>query len=130
MIVLLAAQDPATLHSWQVPTSEQIQAIQDYNKSLSAANPVPNGWKLRRKLELVDGAVIEGNYLFLIYKERFVSFFQNTTRTTNPLGNNFANYGYMLLQRTPCRTERRRLCGKCRQPKRPLVRATQVCTGG
>ncbi len=82
-------------------TSAQKQAIEEANKSLSAANPIPNGWTLRRKLELVDGAIIDGNSLFLLYKEHFVSFFHDGSNGTNALNGDFVNYGYMLLQRVP-----------------------------
>ncbi len=86
-------------------TAEQKQAIEAANQSLSAANPIPNGWTLRRKLELVDGALIEGNYLFLLYKEHFLSFFHDGSSGNNALSGDFVNYGYMLLQRIP--TERK-----------------------
>lgn len=81
-------------------TAEQRNAIQQNNMSLSSANPIPNGWRLRRKLELVDGALIDNQYLFVLYRERFASFFQSSS-AQNTLGNDFVSYGYMLLIRSP-----------------------------
>ncbi len=108
-------------------TSAQKQAIEEANKSLSAANPVPNGWTLRRKLELVDGAVIDGNYLFLLYKERFLSFFHDDSGSTNPLNGDFVNYGYILLQRVPAELKDEDFLGNP-APKETACTGTSGCT--
>ncbi|TNE47788.1 MAG: hypothetical protein EP343_18580 [Deltaproteobacteria bacterium] len=81
-------------------TADQIKAVEDYNKSLAASNPIPNGWRLRRKLEMVDGMMINNRYMFVLYKETFVSFF-NTGASSNALNGDFVNYGYILMERVP-----------------------------
>lgn len=63
------------------------------NASLAAANPVPDGATRRRKLELIDGAVIDRDVMFVLFRETFPSFLD----PTDPQG--FSAYGYMLLNR-------------------------------
>ncbi|TNE46971.1 MAG: hypothetical protein EP343_21870 [Deltaproteobacteria bacterium] len=87
----------------QAPTSateDQKKAIERLNMSLSSSNPIPNGWRLRRRLEFVDGAMIRNRYFFVIYRERFVSFFKANSTTQSALTSDFVNYGYILLTRT------------------------------
>ncbi len=110
-------------------TAEQKQAIEAANQSLSAANPIPNGWTLRRKLELVDGALIEGNYLFLLYKERFLSFFHDNSGNANALNGDFVNYGYMLLQRVPAERKDTEIIGNP-APKETACTGTSGCPSG
>ncbi len=113
-------------------TDVQKAAIEAYNKSLSASNPVPNGWQLQRKLELVDGALIEGQYMFILYKESFVSFFNNGGKGT--LNNNFVNYGYMFLRRVNTTLEADDYVGAKAVSLQSCERDTQcpgqVCRGG
>lgn len=56
-------------------TTEELQNDQRKNTSLSGANPIPNSRRLRRRIELLDGDLVQNRYLFILYKERFVSFF-------------------------------------------------------
>ena len=79
-------------------TSEEQEAMKQSNINLSMANPIPNGRTIRRRLELVDGAIIENRYMFIIFKERLTSFFAGSSN--NALNKEFVNYGYMMLQRT------------------------------
>ena len=72
-----------------------------FNLSSSAANPIPNGWRLRRKLELVDGVLIENRYIFALFRERFVSFFRTSGQSgSTTLSKDFVHYGYLLLEKT------------------------------
>lgn len=78
---------------------EDAQAL---NRSLSESNPIPNGRSIIRRIELVDGALIRNKYLFIIYKERFRSFFDPTKGALNgSLNQDFVSYGYMWLERVP-----------------------------
>ncbi len=69
--------------------------VRERNKSFASANPVPNGESLRRKLRVLDGALINQSELFMLFEEQFPS----------PLGpqdvEGFQAYGYMLLKRNP-----------------------------
>ncbi|HEY3351990.1 MAG TPA: EB domain-containing protein [Polyangia bacterium] len=64
------------------------------NVSFAASNPIPDGKSRRRTLELVDGALINADTLFVIFREKFPSFLGSTDSS-------FAAYGYMLLKRNP-----------------------------
>ncbi|HAA54823.1 MAG TPA: hypothetical protein DCE42_08690 [Myxococcales bacterium] len=86
-------------------TNEQKRATELLNLSLASSNPIPNGWRLRRKLELVDGGLIKNRYLFILYREKFVSFF-NTSETKNALSGDFASYGYILMERVATELEK------------------------
>ncbi|MDQ3262212.1 MAG: hypothetical protein M3Y59_00925 [Myxococcota bacterium] len=65
------------------------------NLSLAASNPVPDGSTRHRTLELVDGALIDQDTLFVIFKEHFPSFLDPADTE------GFSAYGYMLLRRRP-----------------------------
>ncbi|MEL6181409.1 MAG: hypothetical protein AAFS10_20795, partial [Myxococcota bacterium] len=65
---------------------------QPLNLNLARANPIPDGRLGQRALELIDGAVINSNVMFILYRER-----------TSPLvagGDELLSYGYMVLTRT------------------------------
>src|SRR5690606_1419947 len=46
----------------------------DLNKAMAASNPVPDGATRYRDLDLVDGALIDQQTLFVIFRERLPSF--------------------------------------------------------
>ncbi|MCB9638643.1 MAG: hypothetical protein H6728_02160 [Myxococcales bacterium] len=82
------------------------QRVQEQNMSLSQANPVPNGWLLNRKLELVDGALVQNRYMILLVRERFDSFFAlSQAQGGNQLVKDFASYGIIFMERTPADLE-------------------------
>lgn len=72
------------------------------NALLSQANPVPDGLQRVRRIELVDGALIDGNKMLIIFRETLESF-MGANRTDE--GIDFENYGFMLLHRTPAALE-------------------------
>ena len=78
-------------------TSDQQLKIKQSNINLAAANPIPNGKTLRRSIELVDGALIQNKFLFIIFREKINSFFGGS----GTLSKDFVNYGYMMLERNP-----------------------------
>ncbi|MBI5493520.1 MAG: hypothetical protein HY904_00750 [Deltaproteobacteria bacterium] len=62
------------------------------NRSFAQSNPVPDGRSRMRTLELLDGALIQGDSLFVIFREKFDSFLGGSDGTINA-------YGYMVLSR-------------------------------
>jgi hypothetical protein len=68
------------------------QGEYEVNMSLAASNPVPDGKSRRRSIELVDGAMINQESMFVIFRERFPSFLGSTDE-------DFFAYGYMLLDK-------------------------------
>lgn len=74
-------------------TSEEAEL----NALLSQANPVADGLQRVRRLELVDGALIDGNKMMVIFKETLESFMGEE----GGAGVDFEVYGFMLLTRTP-----------------------------
>lgn len=62
------------------------------NSSLARANPVPNGNVLPRRVELLDGAMIDQSQMFVLFRERYPSFIG---------GEDLVAYGYLLLERKP-----------------------------
>lgn len=107
-------------------SSKLKEEIAQYNVTLSAANPIPNGWRMRRQLELVDGALIDNQYLFVIYRERFVSFFPQQSGS-NTLNKDFINYGYMLLTRSSTEMKEEEFTGSAPEA---MTACTSSCTGG
>lgn len=65
------------------------------NVSFAQSNPIPDGKIRRRRIELVDGALINQDTLMVIFREKFESFLG----TSDLEG--FSAYGFMLLKRTP-----------------------------
>lgn len=61
------------------------------NASLAGANPVPDGARRLRTVELLDGALVGQRRLFIMFREQFESF----------VGDESAAYGYMVLERSP-----------------------------
>ncbi len=66
------------------------------NLSFAQANPIPDGRPRVRRLELVDGALINGDTLLILYRERFEESFLGPKDTAG-----FAAYGFMTLTRSP-----------------------------
>jgi len=64
------------------------------NAGLAGSNPVPDGRTRRRRLELLDGVLVNQTELVLIVRERVDSFF-------DPEGDDLAAYGYIVLRRQP-----------------------------
>ncbi len=64
------------------------------NRSLAVSNPIPDAKTRRRKLALVDGALINQDTLFVLFRETFESFLPGD-------GEDFHAYGYMVLRREP-----------------------------
>ena len=109
-------------------SKKQREEVEQYNLSLAASNPIPNGWRLRRKLELVDGALIQNRFLFILYRERFVSFFNTATSKKNALSSDFYNYGYILMERSPFELDPKDYTGS-RPVAQKTCATTSQCTG-
>ncbi|MBH23864.1 MAG: hypothetical protein CMH57_05265 [Myxococcales bacterium] len=75
-------------------------AVLDMNLSLASANPIPDGRTRRRRLELVDGALINQTTLFILFKETFDTFLTPSGQSPDP-EDALTTYGYILLERTP-----------------------------
>jgi len=65
------------------------------NVSLAQANPIPDGVSRKRHLELVDGALINQDTMYVIFRERFEESFLGITDTKG-----FAAYGVAVLKRS------------------------------
>ena len=109
--------------------AEEQKLAERLNMSLSSSNPIPNGWGLRRKIELVDGALIDNRYLFVIYRERFVSFFSTAnSKGNNPLSKDFVNYGYIFMERAQADLEDADFAGSA--PAAAQACGAQPCPNG
>lgn len=64
------------------------------NASLAQSNPIPDGRPRVRRLDLVDGALVNQDTLFVIFRERFEGSFPESG------GDGFAAYGFMTLTRS------------------------------
>ncbi len=69
-------------------------SIASMNTSLAPGNPIPDGKSRHRRIELIDGALINQREMFLIFRESYDSFLPNDSKPFNA-------YGYVLLQREP-----------------------------
>ncbi|TNE46970.1 MAG: hypothetical protein EP343_21865 [Deltaproteobacteria bacterium] len=78
-------------------TQDEKAQVEQYNQSLSSANPVPNGRGLRRTLSLVDGMLYQNRIMLVLVKETFPSFLPSTTDKN--LNQKLVRYGYLLLER-------------------------------
>lgn len=63
------------------------------NRSLAAVNPIPDSRTRARTLALVDGALINQDTLFILFKESFGDFLSDDA------SDQFVSYGYMVLKR-------------------------------
>jgi len=71
----------------------------DLNLNVAAANPLPNGRVLHRRLELIDGALVNQEHLVVIFREHFDSLLGRGSQAS------FDSYGVMLLHRQPTTLE-------------------------
>lgn len=67
------------------------------NQRLTQANPVPDGLQRVRRMELVDGAMINNKTMFVIFRERMENFMAGTDDADE--GQDFEVYGFMMLER-------------------------------
>ncbi|MFT3926513.1 MAG: hypothetical protein QM778_28470 [Myxococcales bacterium] len=74
------------------PGSESARLL---NASFAGANPVPDGLRRQRNLELLDGRLINQDTLFLLLRETFVARMDGGRETP------IAGYGMAILKRTP-----------------------------
>lgn len=63
----------------------------ELNKNLAGGNPVPDGRVLRRKLRVLDGAMVNQSHLFVLFEETFEAHVDDEGSRA---------YGYMLLERS------------------------------
>lgn len=68
------------------------------NLSLAGSNPIPDGRPRVRTLRLLDGVLVNGSTLVILFEERMDSFFA-TTDAGDAEG--IAAYGYLVLEREP-----------------------------
>lgn len=64
------------------------------NANFAGANPIPDGLSRTRKVELIDGGMIDGDAMFVIFRETMPSFF-------GAGADDLKGYGYMWLERVP-----------------------------
>lgn len=62
-----------------------------FNPSLAGSNPIPDGRPRERELNMVDGALINSDALFVLFMETFPAFLGPAD------GEGVTSYGYMLL---------------------------------
>ncbi|MCB9528203.1 MAG: hypothetical protein H6701_07395 [Myxococcales bacterium] len=68
----------------------------DTEAPLPGANPVPDGRLRYRTVELIDGALIDNNTLFILYRERLETFLWEEPNANNGI----EGYGYFLLRKS------------------------------
>jgi hypothetical protein len=92
------SSDPATGASYAYECRDTLQpfgsADTASNESLAGSNPVPDGRSRMRGIELVDGALVNQNTLYLMFRERFDASFLGAKSAP------FSAYGFMVLKRT------------------------------
>ncbi len=69
-------------------TAPDVEAI---NLSLNAANPIPNGRSLRARLEVLDGGLVNGEQIFVLFRETLPELLPGQGETHA--------YGYFILNR-------------------------------
>ncbi|MEO0812440.1 MAG: hypothetical protein AAFY60_06220, partial [Myxococcota bacterium] len=89
------------------------------NASLAAANPVPDGQIRSRSVELIDGALINNDTIFIIFRER--------TKTWVPGGRDLWAYGYMLLVKQERTVEDEEFVGQAVAPESEHVTPGLSC---
>ncbi len=73
-------------------TGEVTAPLAAANHSLAMANPLPDGRSRKRQLTLIDGAIINHSWMFILFEESMASFFPGDTEPIKA-------YGYMLLKK-------------------------------
>ncbi len=101
------------------PYTPSSAAALDRNASLAAANPVADGQTRTRTVELIDGALINNDTLFIIFRERL--------RTWIPGGCDLWAYGYVLLVKQERTLEDEDFVGQEAAPETTHVSAPLVC---
>lgn len=85
----------------------------DTNTNLAGSNPIPDGATRRRSVELIDGAMIGGDAMFVIFRESMPSFF-------DPAGGEpLRAYGYMWLKRVATNLDDADYAGTAQTDERP-----------
>lgn len=79
------------LPDYSSPVSQIAPEVQVANRSLARGNPIPNGKILRRRMQLLDGAMIDQTQIFILFRETYPSFLDG--------GDQIDAYGYMVLER-------------------------------
>ncbi len=74
------------------PDASERERLAPSNLSLALSNPVPDGRARRRKLKIIDGALINQSQMVIIFEERFDSFLGDDTA-------GFTAHGVMRLRR-------------------------------
>lgn len=76
--------------------------MQDINFTFSGSNPLPDGRSRTRKIELVDGALVNQEKFVVIFKE---SFHESYSFVAPDDENDFTAFGVMVLERHPTTLE-------------------------
>ena len=79
------------LPNYSSPIDQIPAEVQVSNRSLARGNPIPNGKVLQRRVELLDGALIDQNQIFILFRETYPSFLDS--------GDQLDAYGYLILER-------------------------------
>ncbi len=77
------------------PTAPTSDSARHRNASLAGANPIPDGQRRERHLELLDGRLINQDTLFMLVRESFEA------RLAGADVQRFSGYGIVMLQRQP-----------------------------
>ena len=83
------------------------------NASFAQSNPIPDGRTRIRRLELVDGALVNQDKLVVLFRERFDSFLGASDT------DGFSAYGLMVLSRTPADLDASAFRGNVQSDGRP-----------
>ena len=70
-------------------------ADQTSNLEAARANPVPDGMPINRRIEFLDGVLVDQSKIYLIFRERFEDFVPHLVPKTT------AAYGVIMLKRVP-----------------------------
>ena len=90
------------------------------NLEAARANPVPNGMPINRRIEFLDGVLVDQTKIYLIFRERFEDFVPRKDPKTT------AAYGVILLKRVPADLKPADFAGT---PKQTLVREDSKLKG-
>ncbi|MEO1174137.1 MAG: hypothetical protein AAFX94_19125, partial [Myxococcota bacterium] len=92
---------------------EKVPGATAFNTSIARSNPIPDGRSRTRRIELVDGGLINNEQLFVIFRETFESFLSQDSE------DDIAAYGYMLLTRSGAELEPEDYLGSDQVDDRP-----------
>ncbi|MEQ8981990.1 MAG: hypothetical protein RL846_28845, partial [Deltaproteobacteria bacterium] len=85
------------LPGYETPIDRILPEVQVANRSLARGNPIPNGQVVQRRVQLLDGAMIDQSRIFILFRETFPSFLG---------GDDLTAYGYLMLERRPVDLDR------------------------